>query len=63
MKTLPVHCMVSKSNCHLVCMLCSQLYHKPTGFLVIILHMNKIGMETDPPEQRNGDFPHHQLSN
>ena len=34
MKTIPVHCMVGKSSCHLVCMSCSQLRNKPTGFLV-----------------------------
>ena len=36
MKTLPVHYMVGKSSCHLNCMSCSQLCHKPTGFLVTI---------------------------
>ena len=37
-KTLPVHCMVSKSSCHLVCMSCSQMCHKPTGSLVEFYH-------------------------
>ena len=35
MKTLPVHCMVSEISSHSVCMLCLQLCHKPTGFLVM----------------------------